>query len=74
MTDIKNYILTCAANRGLKQADIARAIGCSPQNFNQRINRRSFTPAELQSIADVMGADLVIRFVDRRTKQALPLS
>ena len=42
--------------KGISQAALARAIGMSPSNFNQKIKRDTFTDEELKKIADALGA------------------
>lgn len=37
-------------------AALARLIGMTPSNFNQKLKRESFTESELLQIADAMGA------------------
>lgn len=44
------------AYKGISQAALARAIGMSPSNFNQKIKRDTFTDEELKKIADALGA------------------
>jgi transcriptional regulator with XRE-family HTH domain len=45
-----------AAYKGMSQAAIARAIGMTPSNFNQKIKRDTFTREELEKIAASLGA------------------
>ncbi|GHU59544.1 hypothetical protein FACS189444_5010 [Spirochaetia bacterium] len=45
-----------AAYKGTSQAAIARAIGMTPSNFNQKIKRDTFTREELEKIATALGA------------------
>lgn len=44
------------AYKGISQAALARAIGMSPSNFNQKIKRDTFTDKELEKMADALGA------------------
>lgn len=44
------------AYKGISQAALARAIGMSPSNFNQKIKRDTFTDEELEKMADALGA------------------
>jgi len=49
-----------AAYKGISQAALARDIGMTPSNFNQKVKRGTFTVDELDKIAEVLGA--VYRF------------
>jgi DNA-binding transcriptional regulator YdaS (Cro superfamily) len=44
------------AYKRTSQAALARAIGMTPSNFNQKIKRDSFTKEEMQKIAEALGA------------------
>lgn len=44
------------AYKGISQAALARDIGMSPSNFNQKIKRDTFTDEELEKMADALGA------------------
>ena len=45
-----------AAYKGISQAELARLIGMTPSNFNQKIKRETFTVDELENIAKAVGA------------------
>ena len=44
------------AYKRLSQASLARAIGMTPSNFNQKIKRETFTKDELEKMAAALGA------------------
>jgi transcriptional regulator with XRE-family HTH domain len=44
------------AYKGMSQATLARAIGMTPSNFNQKIKRNTFTREELEKMATALGA------------------
>lgn len=71
MIDIKKYINHCLTERNISQAELARRLGQTPQNFNQKMNSRTFNAIDLQEIANALGCDLVLRFVDRATGKPL---
>lgn len=52
-------IKTAAAYKNMTQAEIAKAIGMSPQNFSKKMMRESFTDDELRKIADALGCAFV---------------
>ena len=53
---IEQKINMAAAYKGISQADIARAMGMTPSNFNQKIKRDTFSKDELEKIAVALGA------------------
>ena len=54
---------------GMSEAQLARAIGTTPQAFNQRMKNGKFSVDELEKIAAVLGAvfDHSFRFPDGTT-------
>lgn len=44
------------AYKGISQAALARDIGMTPSNFNQKLKRATFTDEEFKKIADALGA------------------
>lgn len=44
------------AYKGISQAALARDIGMTPSNFNQKLKRDTFTDKELEKIAAALGA------------------
>lgn len=60
--DMEQRIRTAAAYRGMSQTKLAAAIGMSLQNFNQKLKRGTFSEAELQKIAEALGATFVCVF------------
>ncbi len=59
---IEQKINMAAAYKHMSQAALARAIGMTPSNFNQKIKRATFTEEELQSIAKALGANYFYGF------------
>jgi len=53
---IEQKIKMVAAYKGTSQAEIARSIGMTPSNFNQKVKRGTFTKDELEQIAAALGA------------------
>ena len=41
--------------KGISQAELARRIGTTPSNLNQKVKRNTLTKEELEQIADVLG-------------------
>jgi len=44
-------------------AEVARRLDQSPQNFNSKLRRQSFTIAELEKIAEVLGCTFERAFI-----------
>lgn len=53
---IEQKINMATAYKKMSQAALARAIGMTPSNFNQKIKRETFTKDELEEIASALGA------------------
>lgn len=53
---IEQKINMAAAYKRVSQAELARQIGTTPQNFNKKAKRGTFTQGELEAIAAAMGA------------------
>lgn len=41
--------------KGISQAELARRIGTTPSNLNQKVKRNTLTKEELEQIASVLG-------------------
>ena len=50
------------AYKGISQSELARNIGTTPQNFNQKMKRCTFSTEELERIASAMGATYTFGF------------
>ena len=50
---ISLQIRLLCARLNISMAELARRLGCSPQNLNAKMKRESFTVAELDQNADV---------------------
>jgi len=50
------------AYKGLSQAALARSIGMTPSNFNQKIKRDTFSTNEMKAIALALGATYTTAF------------
>ena len=48
--------------QGMSESDLARAIGSSPQAFNQRMKTGKFNSEELEKIAGALDADFYFGF------------
>ena len=55
--DISTKIKLAMAYAGIKEAELARRLGTSPQAFGQRMKNGLFSVAELEKIAVALGAE-----------------
>lgn len=60
---ISDQIRMLCARLNISVAELARRMGKSPQSFNSKLKRGSFTIEELDTIADAMGAKFERYFV-----------
>jgi len=51
------------AYKGMSQAELARRVGVSPQSFNKKAKRGTFTPEEMEQVAEALGAVYWFGFV-----------
>ena len=71
-TNIREYINLCRVKRGnMTEAELARRMGQSPQNMNNKYKRNTFKISELEKVADAMGADLKISFIDKESGEPI---
>lgn len=67
-TDVREYINLCRVKRNnMTEAELARKTGQTPQNMNNKFKRNTFKVSELQKVAEAMGAELKISFIDKET-------
>ena len=62
---IAENIKVLAGRRGLSLSDLARALGKSPQNFIQQINRDDFRISDIERISAVLGVRFEYDFVEK---------
>lgn len=55
----------------ISEAELARKLGISPQNLNNKMKRDNFTEKDLQAIANVLDCSLNINFVLNDTGEAV---
>ncbi len=66
---IEQKIKMALAYAGISQAELARRIGMTPSNLNQKIKRDTLTYGEMETIAQTLGVSWRAEFVcpDGRT-------
>ncbi len=68
MFDVREYIRLCCVKRGnISDAELARRTGQTPQNLNNKYRRKTFKISELEKVAEALGAELRIEFIDKET-------
>ena len=50
------------AYKGISQAALAREVGTTPSNFNQKLKRGTFTVEELEKLAEALGGKYFFGF------------
>ena len=60
---ITEQIKVLCVRCGISEAELARRLGKSPQNFNSKMKRGTFTVDDLEKIAFVTGTDFKRCFV-----------
>ena len=51
----------------ISEAELARRLKTTPGNLNQKMKRDNFAEEDLREIGDVLGCDLKMIFIDRKT-------
>lgn len=59
---VPQKIKMALAYKGMSESELARAIGTSPQAFNQRMKTGKFSSEDLEKIAEAMGAKYFFGF------------
>ena len=59
---ISQKIKMALAYKGMSEADLALAVGSSPQAFNQRMKTGKFSSDEMDKIADALEASYFFGF------------
>ena len=67
MSMVEKIRVACVKRGNISEAELARRVGVTPQNFNNKMTRDNFPEKELREIADALGCDLEISLVMRDT-------
>lgn len=67
MSMVEKIRVACVKRGNISEAELARRVGVTPQNFNNKMKRDNFSERDLQEIADALGLRLEIAFVDPET-------
>ena len=63
MMTISEQIKILCVRQNISVAELARRLGKSPQSFNSKLKRESFTIDDLNKIADVTGSIFERKFI-----------
>lgn len=63
MMTISEQIKVLCVRQNISLAELARRLGKSPQSFNSKMKRESFTVDDLEKIAEVTGATFERNFI-----------
>ena len=62
----------CRVKKGnMSEAELARRTGQTPQNMNNKYKRNTFKISELEKVAEALGAELKIQFIDTSTNEPI---
>lgn len=61
--NISEQIKVLCVRSNISVSELARRIGTSPQNFNAKLKRESFTISDLEQIAEATDSSFERRFV-----------
>ena len=60
---IEQIVNMALSYKGISQAELARRIGTTPSNLNQKVKRNTLTKEELEQIATALGGTWRADFV-----------
>ncbi len=60
---IEQKIKMALSFSGISQAELARRIGTTPSNLNQKVKRNTITKEEMEQIAEAVGGSWRAEFV-----------
>ena len=61
--------IACVKRGYISEAELARRVGVTPQNFHNKMKRDNFTETDLREIAEALGLQLEIAFIDPETNE-----
>ena len=67
MSMVEAIRVACVKRGNISEAELARRVGVTPQNFNNKMKRDNFTETDLREIAEALGLRLEISFIDPET-------
>jgi len=71
MSMVEAIRIACVKRGNISEAELARRVGVSPQNFHNKMRRDNFTETDLREIAEALGLQLEISFVNPETGERI---
>lgn len=72
MTSITEKIRIMCIKRGnITMRKLSKLLGISAQNLSNKLGRDSYKVRDLQEIADALGYELSIKFIDKETGEEI---
>ena len=71
MSMVETIRIACVKRGNISEAELARRVGVTPQNFHNKMKRDNFTETDLREIADALGLELDIAFINPETKERI---
>ncbi|MBR6185347.1 MAG: transcriptional regulator [Clostridia bacterium] len=68
---VEKVRIACVKRGNISEAELARRVGVTPQNFNHKMKRDNFTETDLREIAAALGLELDISFIDPKTGEKI---
>lgn len=62
-------VKSCLVYKDMKQKDLAEKIGTVRTNITNKLNSDNFSEKDMQSIANALNCELVIKLIDKETGQ-----
>ncbi len=71
MSMVETIRIACVKRGNISEAELARRVGVTPQNFHNKMKRDNFTETDLREIADALGLRLDIAFINPETNERI---
>ena len=71
MSMVERIRIALVKRGNLSESELARRMGISPQNLHNKMKRDNFTETDLQEIADALGLELDISFINPETGERI---
>ena len=71
MSMVENIRIACVKRGNISEAELARRVGVTPQNFHNKMKRDNFTETDLREIAEALGLRLDIAFINPETNERI---
>ena len=71
MSMVETIRIACVKRGNISEAELARRVGVTPQNFHNKMKRDNFSETDLKEIAEALGLRLDIAFVDPETDERI---